>query len=41
MSVLIVVAILSFASPDNERNTHFKHGLEWNYFIGVVKHFIY
>jgi len=36
VSVLIVVAILSLPLLIMKGNTHFKHGLEWNYFIGVV-----
>ena len=36
VSVLASVAILSLPLLIMKGNTHFKHGLEWNYFIGVV-----
>ena len=36
VSVLIVVAILSAPILNSEEYTHFKHALEWNYFLGVV-----
>ena len=36
VSVLIVVAILSLPILTNSGNVHFKHALEWNYFIGVI-----
>ena len=34
--VLMSVAIFSIPLLINSGNTHFKHGLEWNYFIGVI-----
>ena len=34
--VLATVAILSLPILINKGNTHFKHALEWNYFVGVV-----
>ena len=34
--VLASVAILSLPILINKGNTHFKHALEWNYFVGVV-----
>ena len=34
--LLIVIAIASVPILVQSGNTHFKHGLEWNYFIGVV-----
>jgi len=36
VSTLSVVAILSLPILTNSGNVHFKHGLEWNYFIGVI-----
>ena len=36
VSVLIFVAILSVPLLILAGNIHFKHGLEWNYFIGVI-----
>ena len=36
VSVLITVAIVSVPLLIKSGNVHFKHGLEWNYFIGVI-----
>ena len=36
VSVLATVAILSLPILLSKGNTHFKHALEWNYFVGVV-----
>ncbi len=36
VSVLITVAIVSIPLLIKSGNVHFKHGLEWNYFIGVI-----
>ena len=36
VSVLATVAILSLPILVNKGNTHFKHALEWNYFVGVI-----
>ena len=36
VSVLILVAILSIPVLIKSGNVHFKHGLEWNYFVGVI-----
>ena len=36
VSVLIVVGILSLPILTTSGNVHFKHALEWNYFIGVI-----
>ena len=36
VSVLITVAVLSIPILITSGNVHFKHGLEWNYFIGVI-----
>ena len=36
VSILVVVAILSLPILVTKGNTHFKHALEWNYFVGVI-----
>ena len=36
VSILATVAILSLPLLISKGNTHFKHALEWNYFVGVV-----
>ena len=36
VSILATVAILSLPMLLNKGNTHFKHALEWNYFVGVI-----
>ena len=36
VSILIFVALLSVPILIKSGNVHFKHGLEWNYFIGVI-----
>ena len=36
VSILAIVAILSLPILLNKGNTHFKHALEWNYFVGVI-----
>ena len=36
VSVLIFIAIISIPLLIVSGNVHFKHGLEWNYFIGVI-----
>jgi len=36
VSLLIFVAIISVPLLIVNGNIHFKHGLEWNYFIGVI-----
>ena len=36
VSVLVVVAIASLPILVTKGNTHFKHSLEWNYFVGVI-----
>ena len=36
VSILATVAILSLPILVNKGNTHFKHALEWNYFVGVI-----
>ena len=36
VTILIVVAFLSLPTLISKGNTHFKHALEWNYFVGVI-----
>ena len=36
VSILATVAILSLPILIDKGNTHFKHALEWNYFVGVI-----
>ena len=36
VSTLTIVAILSLPILLDKGNTHFKHALEWNYFVGVI-----
>jgi hypothetical protein len=36
VSILIFVALVSIPLLVKSGNVHFKHGLEWNYFIGVI-----
>ena len=36
VSILAVVAILSLPILLDKGNTHFKHALEWNFFVGVI-----
>ena len=40
VSVLILVAIISAPILNSTEHTHFKHALEWNYFIGVVSFYL-
>ena len=35
VSILAAVAVLSLPILVTKGNTHFKHALEWNYFVGV------
>ena len=41
VSILALVAILSLPILINEGNTHFKHALEWNYFVGVIIFYLF
>ena len=41
VSVLIFVAIISIPILINSGNVHLKHGLEWNYFIGVISFYLF
>jgi len=36
VSILIFVAFLSAPILNSSEYTHFKHALEWNYFVGVI-----
>ena len=38
--VLSLVAILSLPILISKGNTHFKHALEWNYFVGVISFYL-
>ena len=40
VSILIVVGILTFPLLIMEGNKFLKHGLEWNYFIGVITFYL-
>jgi len=41
VSVLATVAILSLPILLNKNNIHFKHALEWNYFVGVILFYLF
>ena len=41
VSVLSIVAILSLPILLNKGNTHFKHALEWNFFVGVIVFYLF
>tara|TARA_B100001057_G_scaffold460468_1_gene511567 strand:- start:13 stop:714 length:702 start_codon:yes stop_codon:yes gene_type:complete len=41
VSILALVAILSLPILLNKDNTHFKHALEWNYFVGVILFYMF
>ena len=36
VTILVIVAIGSFPIVVTSGNVHFKHALEWNYFVGVI-----
>ena len=36
VSTLVIVAIFTLPILNSDNYTHFKHALEWNYFLGVV-----
>jgi len=40
VSVLIIVAVLSAPILNSEEYDHFKHALEWNYFVGVISFYL-
>ncbi len=41
VSILAIVAILSLPLLVSKGNTHFKHALEWNYFVGVILFYLF
>ena len=41
VSVLAAVALLSVPTLVDKGNTHFKHALEWNYFVGVILFYLF
>ena len=41
VSILATVAVLSLPILVNKGNTHFKHALEWNYFVGVILFYLF
>ena len=40
VSILTIVGILSLPILLDKGNTHFKHALEWNYFVGVISFYL-
>ena len=40
VSSLVVVALASLPVLVTKGNTHFKHALEWNYFVGVIMFYL-
>ena len=41
VSILATIAILSVPILVDKGNTHFKHALEWNYFVGVITFYFF
>ena len=41
VSILIIVAIFSAPILNSSEYTHFKHALEWNYFVGVILFYLF
>ena len=41
VSILTIVGVLSLPILLKSGNTHFKHALEWNYFVGVVTFYLF
>jgi len=41
VSVLATVALLSVPTLVDKGNTHFKHALEWNYYVGVILFYLF
>ena len=41
VTILVVVAVLSLPILVTKNNTHFKHALEWNYFVGVITFYLF
>ena len=40
VSILALVGVLSLPILIAKGNTHFKHALEWNYFVGVISFYL-
>ena len=40
VSILVIVALLSAPILNSSDHVHFKHALEWNYFLGVVSFYL-
>ena len=40
VSILALVGVLSLPVLITKGNTHFKHALEWNYFVGVISFYL-
>ena len=40
VSTLIIVAIIAIPIVSMPGNTHFKHALEWDYFVGVILFYV-
>ena len=40
VTTLIIVAVLSIPIITQSGNKHFKHALEWNYFLGVISFYL-
>ena len=41
VSILVTVAVVSLPLLITKGNTHFKHALEWNYFVGVILFYLF
>ena len=41
VGILSVIAIMSLPILIDKGNTHFKHALEWNYFVGVILFYLF
>ena len=41
VTILATVGILSLPILLDKGNTHFKHALEWNYFVGVILFYLF
>tara|TARA_Y100000389_G_scaffold177700_1_gene190230 strand:+ start:53 stop:751 length:699 start_codon:yes stop_codon:yes gene_type:complete len=41
VSILATIAIVSLPILIDKGNTHFKHALEWNYFVGVILFYLF
>ena len=40
VTILVIVALASLPILVTKGNTHFKHALEWNYFVGVITFYL-